>query len=134
MWLRFFFLLASIWWVGGKMTLEWLGSISSMRGILDTIGPLAWLVPLAITTLEMGMLVARSRIVWAWVFWSGVIVFDIYTTAAGLLLFVAGREVFGYLITVNDVTSWVIACAVGLFIAIVPEPAMRSIWRDLWQS
>lgn len=116
------------------MTLEWLSSISSMRGILDTIGPLAWLVPLAITTLEMGMLVARSRIVWAWVFWGGVLIFDIYTTAAGLLLFVAGREVFGYLITVNDVTSWVIACAVGLFIAIVPEPAMRSIWRDLWQS
>jgi len=121
---------AGVWWVGARFTLDWLRSTGVA---VDALGLLAWGFPLAITALEMGMLVARSRIVWAWLFWGGVLIFDIYTTAVGLMLFVEGRELFGYLLSRSDATSWVVACAAAIFIAVAPEPAARSIWREVWQ-
>jgi hypothetical protein len=124
-------LAAGVWWVGARFTLDWLRSIGVA---VDTVGLLAWSFPLAITALEMGMLIARSRLGWVWLFWGGVLLFDLYTTASGLLLFAEGRELFGYLITRHDGWSWGLAVVVGLFIAVVPEPAMRSIWREWWHT
>lgn len=123
-------LAVGIWWVGARFTLDWLRSIGVA---VETLGVLAWGFPLGITALEMGMLVARSRLVWAWLFWGGVLLFDIYTTAAGLLLMVDGMPVLGVTISQHDVSSWVAAVAIGVLIAVVPEPAARSIWRELWQ-
>jgi hypothetical protein len=117
-----------IWWVGGYFTLVW---VAQMGIPVVTLGVAAWIIPLAITTLEMGMLHARPQSRWAWLCWGSVFLIDITTTAQGLMVVGQTHALFGEPGHHNDVTVWILGGLLGIAIAVIPEPALRSIWRDL---
>jgi hypothetical protein len=119
-----------IWWLGAYSTLRWLDT----SGVsLVAVGLAAWALPIGVTILESGTIAARSRLPWLWLAWAIVLVFDIVTTAIGLLLVANGHTVFGYRFATDDASSQAVAGILGAIIALVPEPAARAIIRELWR-
>lgn len=119
-----------LWGVGAGFTLAWCRSVGLP---IDALGLIAWAIPVAITVLEVGLLVARTRIPLAWGFWLGVVALDVFTSAAGLLLAVTPRLWADLRLSASDPTAWAIAAILGLLIAVVPEPTVRLVWKELWR-
>ena len=120
-------LVAAIWWVGAQFTLTWLNT-----EVVDitAFGLAAWAVPLAISALEVGTIALRARSGWLWLLWLLIFGLDVYTTAAGLLVFAEGRTILGHTFAAASSTSWTLALVGGALIAAIPEPAARSIVRE----
>ncbi len=115
-----------IWFAGAYFTLQWLGSIGLK---LATAGLLSYLIPLAITGLEIGLRPDRSPTWISRFFWFAVLLFDAGTTAAGVTAAVEGRIVAG--IALAGGTAWAIGGLAGLFFALFPEIAARSLMSEL---
>jgi hypothetical protein len=117
-----------LWYLGGTYTLAFL----KLRGTpLESWGILAWLIPLAITGLEIGVFAARSRIPALWIVWAGVLLFDIFTTAAGVLADPPVAAIAGVALVMSNPSAWLLAGIFGTALALGPEPAARSLVREL---
>jgi hypothetical protein len=119
-------LTAGIWFAGAYFTLQWL---SSMGLRLAGAGLLSYLIPLAITGLEIGLRPDRSPTWISRFFWFAVLLFDAGTTAAGVAAATDGKVVAGIAITGG--TLWAIGSIAGLFFALFPEIAARSLLSEL---
>lgn len=121
-------LLAGLWYVGGAFTLA---TLASWGLPIAAWGLLAWLIPLAITTLEIGTMAGRVRLPMLWLIWAAVLAFDVVTSAIGLLEWADGRKLFSLTFSPTDNTSIGICLAIGLGIALTPEPTARQLLKEL---
>ena len=119
-------LTAGIWFAGAYFTLQWLSSIGLK---LAGAGLLSYLIPLAITGLEIGLRPDRSPTWISRFFWFAVLLFDAGTTAAGVAAAVTGKVFAG--VTMVGGTVWAIGIVAGLFFALFPEIAARSLVSEL---
>ncbi|GEM_PF-6139356 len=121
-------LVAAIWYLGGVFTLA---TLASWGLPLVTWGLLAWLIPVGITALEIGTLAGKGRIPMLWLIWAGVLAFDVATSALGLLDWANGRKLFTHLFSTSDGTSIGLCGLMGLGIALVPEPTVRALLKEV---
>jgi hypothetical protein len=123
-------LFAGIWYAGAYFTLQ---AFTGWKVSVASWGLAAWLIPIAITALESGLMVIRARSIWAWLSWIFVLGIDVFTTASGLADITTGRIVAGYTLSIADPSTWIVVGIAGLLIAVIPEPAIRSIGREILQ-
>lgn len=119
--------MVGVWWTGGYMTLVWLASLGVPVGAW---GVSAWGIPLAVTALQMGVLVGGSQNPrWMWIIFAVLVLIDVGSSAAGL---VAG----GYAARVVAATDmqWGVSFVVGAGLAFAPEPVIRSATRILYNE
>lgn len=135
-------LMLVLWAIGGYYTLAWL----SARGLrLATAGVVpfnallhlsgdgaqpafhwlgavaAWLIPLGLSAVEIGLWPRRVQHPLAWGLWFVFLSCDALTTAAGVVLVIPG----------DPVTAWVVGVIVGIALALFPEKAARVLWALL---
>lgn len=118
-----------MWWLGAYFTLRWLASLGLA---LASAGALAYLIPLAITAAEIGLWPRRVSSAWSRSFWFAVLAFDVGTTAAGVVDYTQGFLLLGRSIT--GPLAWGLGCATGVLLALAPERAGRSLWRELRET
>lgn len=116
------------WATGGYFTLIWLQSLGAT---IVTTSLVWWLIPLATTILEVGMVPTRAPFLWCCIIWILVLGFDVYTTSVGMAVFLGGRIIAGYEMT--GITLWVVSSSVGLALALAPERAGRALVLELWR-
>jgi hypothetical protein len=123
-------LFVGLWYAGAYFTLQafigWGVSVGSW-------GLAAWLIPIGITAIESGLMVIRARSTWAWIGWVLVLGVDVFTTANGLANITMGRVIAGHTLSITDPSTWIVVGLAALLIAVIPEPATRSIGRELLQ-
>jgi hypothetical protein len=123
------------WYWGGRFTLiafdDW-GIHTASWGIL------AWTIPIAITMIEMGVWSIRARSPLVWVVWAGVLFIDSLTTAIGLLAFTHGpplpsvtQLLIGPWGTNVQLLTWFVAMAVGVGLAVGPEPGAKNVLKEI---
>lgn len=115
-------LVGALWWVGARFTLL---ALENWGLTTAGWGLAAWLIPLAITMLETGVMLTRAKEVPVWLLWAVVLGVDVFATAIGIMAqwpaaFPAAAP-----------NTWVIVGGVGLALALAPEWAGRSIVREL---
>ena len=104
------------WCVGAYFTVQW------FQTVIPAIGIYAWLLPMGMTALETGFWPKRASGLTSRLFWLGILAFDAYTTAAGILPSLPD--------TLMVVLAWVIAAVIGVLLAIVPEKAGRALVKE----
>ncbi len=114
-----FGVVAGIWYIGAFFTLEWL----KYYGVpVDSV--YWWVVPIAITLLEVGLQPDTPRINWVHLLWLGVLLVDAFATAFGASSWVNPQGVL---------FPWYWFGLVGVFIALSPERIGRALWTELWR-
>jgi hypothetical protein len=128
-----------MWYYGGVFTLDFLGDTFSQLGafLRSATWWQQWWIPLVISAVEIFLWPRRERRLMIWLLrlglWLGVLAFDVYTTARGLLPVVARQEV----VRLADPATqrWVeigISGAIGVAFAYLPEKIARWVLSDLW--
>lgn len=118
---------AALWGVGAYFTLLFLKSIG-LR--LAGAGLIGYSIPLLITVLEIGLQPGRSPDSMSRTIWLAILLLDAATTAAGIMELGSGSLDLG----IARLTGWTLAGAAfgaGIFLALFPERAGRSLWVEL---
>jgi hypothetical protein len=115
-------LFGGIWWVGANFTLL---ALTGWGITTAGWGLAAWLIPLAITALETGVMLIRAKSIPLWLLWTAVLAIDVLATAVGVM------NQWPAAFPAAEPNTWVIVGGIGLALALAPEWGIRSIVREL---
>jgi hypothetical protein len=114
---------ACLWLLGAFFTLTFLETL----GFTIDFSALGWwLIPIAISALEVGLQPDEVKSSGARIIWLIVLAMDIATTAIGIHAF--GNE---WGLRMPAINYWFLAVSIGFELALAPEPLMRSLWGEL---
>ncbi len=119
-----------LWYFGAVATLHYLGTLID----LSRYGWTVWIIPLGITLVEMYTVPLLRRPAWL-VFYSAVLLFDVGTTAFGIVEL--ARDLRLPVINMpipNDWPLWIGSVAGGLAAALLPERLARQAIGELVQA
>ncbi len=116
-----FMLAGGMWYSGAFFTMQWLSSL----GFAVNFGISAWwLIPVAVTSFEVGLQTAKHPA--ALLVWFLVLAFDILTTSIGLHHFASARG-----IAMPALEFWVLSSLIGFEFALAPERLGRVFYIEL---
>jgi hypothetical protein len=116
-----FFIAGGMWYAGAFFTLQWISSL----GFDVNFGVSAWwLIPIAVTSFEVGLQTARHPA--AILTWLVVLAFDIATTSIGLHHFASARG-----IAMPAFEFWLLSSMIGFQFALAPERLGRAFYIEL---
>lgn len=124
-----------LWYAGAFFTLSFLEHWYSV----SRLGLFQWLIPMAITTIEVFLWPRWSGFPAQWLGFLSVLLFDVGTTVSGLMPLIAGRAVDlfgGFSLPVAGLSLYTLSIAGGLLLAYGPEKLgkwalseLYSLWR-----
>lgn len=135
-------LMLVLWAVGGYYTLTWLAArglrvasagVVPVNALLNLggsgdqpayhwlVAAAAWLIPLGLSAVEIGLWPQRVQHPLTWGLWFTVLSCDALTTAAGVALVIPG----------DRVTAGLVGIIIGAALALFPEKAARVLWTLL---
>lgn len=122
---------AALWWVGAYFT------IAALRSFGITVaGPVWWLLPAAVTAIEI-WLMPRAGVRWqALAFFTVVLLVDVLSSWYGVIATLGGRFVplgAGWTIPQDGTMLHIVAILVSLAFAFMPERLARWSLVELWK-
>lgn len=129
--LGFLALSSLLWYAGAFFTLAFLEQWYT----LSSLGLLMWLIPLAITAIEIFLWPRWRSSLAQWLGFLAILLFDVGTTVSGLMPLLAGRAVDlfgGFRLPAAGAWLYGLGIAGGLLLAYGPEKLGKFALRELY--
>lgn len=122
-----------LWWLGAFYSLQFLQALDIS---VDHLGIAQWLIPIAITGIELALWPRRGTHPLLMSVFMAVALFDIGSSSAGLFTWAAGRTVplfGGITIPSSGAGAWVVCIGISLVFAFGPEKLVRVASGELYR-